>query len=327
MRVLSILVRHGREKYAGALADLRGFQRTQLAGADCDLLVVDNAPGPLSIAPGDPETIAGSNHAWEFSAWDAGLAHVGRSLRRYDLVHLVTSAFRTLHCRYVDRCDARVLRRIAGRRAAVGHIDYYGEPVELLGCRSRHWLRSSFLFLPPAELEALGSLVGIRGRNAFFSGDPARPFRPDAPLSAQYQRYLLDWLTGPGTGQGTEWHSRFVLTEATLAFFEAKALAIMNEHLLAIRLRRQGCTLVDATWLATWAARHAWWPRRPTVPDWPDQLARRDTDAIELPGLTANGSRLPVRGASARARLFTPRRPPAPAPASGAGPARSGRRA
>ncbi|HYD39855.1 MAG TPA: hypothetical protein VEB43_03420 [Anaeromyxobacter sp.] len=317
MRILSILARHGREKYAGALADLRAFQATRLASARCDLLVVDNAPGPLAIEPGDPETIPASDADREFSAWQAGLAHVGAAgLLRYDLVHLVTSAFRVLHSRYVDRCDARALRRIVGARVAVGHVDYYDDPVELLGARSQHWLRSSFLFLPPAELLALGPLAGIRDGAPFFSGDPARPFRPGAPLSVRYQRYLVDWLTGPGTGQGTEWHSRFALTEATLPFFEAKALAIMNEHLLAIRLRERGNTLVDATWLATWVARHAWWPRRPAIPDWTEQLARRDQDAV----VVAAGARQAGAG-------VTQPRPPAPAPASAGAPARSGRTA
>lgn len=316
MRILTILARHGRERYACALADLRAFQATQLGSARCDLLVVDNAPGPLSVGPEDPETIPASDADREFSAWDAGLAHVGARLQRYDLVHLVTSAFRMLHSRYVDRCDARTLRRIVGTRAAIGHVDYYDDPVELLGARSQHWLRSSFLFLPPAELLALGPLAGVRDRAAFFSGDAARPFRADAPLSPRYQRYLVDWLTGPGTGQGTEWHSRFALDQATLPFFEAKAIAIMNEHLLAIRLRDQGCTLVDATWLATWASRHAWWPRRPRVPGWTEQLARRDTDAVVVVG-----------GEARQARGVTQSRPPAPAPASAGAQARSGRTA
>ena len=76
-------------------------------------------------------------------------------------------------------------------------------------------------------------------------------FRPSAPLSANYQKYILDWLTGNGTGQGVEWHSRFGLTPESLPFFEAKASAILNEQMLSVRLRAQGCALLDATWLAT----------------------------------------------------------------------------
>ncbi len=172
MRVLSILVRHGLEKYPRALEDLRAFHRTRLAAARCDTLVVDNAAGAAAAAS-DPETIRGSNRAWEFSGWDEGLAHLGARARDYDLVHLVTSAFRTLHARYVDRCDQRALALVLGRRAAVGHIDHYDEPIELLGSRSRSWLRSSFVFLPPAELETLRPLAAVTD----MAWTPARPPR------------------------------------------------------------------------------------------------------------------------------------------------------
>jgi len=282
MRILSLFVRHGSKKYTEALADLREFHATRLPSARCDVLVVDNALDEHSAAIGDPGVIAGSNRSWEFSAWDEGLAHVGPRIRDYDFVHLVTSAFRTLHTSYIERCDERALALVVGRRAAVGHIDYYNEPVELLGNRSQAWLRSSFIFVPPGELARLGSLVGVTDPTLFFSADPARPFLPNAPLSENYRRYVVDWLTGAGTGQGTIWHSRFVLKKATLPFFQAKALAILNEQMLAIRLRGQGCELVDATWLATQAARRGRASSPLGIPHWIDQLAGRDTDAIAV---------------------------------------------
>jgi hypothetical protein len=280
MRILSILARHGVEKYPEALSDLRAFQRARLPSARCDLLVVDNAGGTLPARTSATEFIAGSNRHWEFSAWGEGLAHVGARIWEYDLVHLVTSAFRTLYTRYIDRCDERTLALVAGRGIALGHVDYYDDPVELLGNRSQCWLRSSFLFLPPAELATLGTLVGVTDPAPFFSGDPREPFLADAPVSENYRRYVIDWLTGGGTGQGTEWHSRFGLSGETLPHFQVKALAIFNEHLLTIRLRRQGCAIVDATWLASRSSRRGPHPR--AIPDWRDQLADRDTDAVQL---------------------------------------------
>jgi hypothetical protein len=280
MRILSILARYGAEKYPEAISDLRSFQRTRLPSARCDLLVVDNAGGVFPPGPGDTEIMGGSDRHWEFSAWDEGLAHVGARIWEYDLVHLVTSAFRTLYTRYIDRCDERTLALVAGCGAALGHVDYYNEPVELLGNRSQCWLRSSFVFLPPAELVTLGTLVGVADPALFFSGDPQDPFLPEAPVSQDYRKYVIDWLTGAGTGQGTEWHSRFALTRETLQHFQAKALAMFNEHLLTMRLRRQGCAIVDATWLASQSSRSGPHPR--AFPDWRDQLAARDTDAVQL---------------------------------------------
>lgn len=282
MRILTLFVRHGTTKYGEALEDLRRFHRTRLPGVDHDILVIDNAlQGPVTDPPASHELIAGSNRSWEFSAWDEGLVHVGSRVWGYDLVHLVTAAHGELYTRYIDRFDEPMLDLVAGRGAAVGHIDCYNEPVELLGCNTQSWLRTSFLFVPPAELATLGSLVGVHDGAAFFSGDPEHPFRTDAPLSERYCGYIIDWLTGPGTGQGTTWHSRFELSAETLAFFEAKALAILNEHLLAIRLRRQGCALVDATWLATQAGRTGA-PKPLVIPHWRAQLAARDTDAVVL---------------------------------------------
>jgi hypothetical protein len=122
--------------------------------------------------------------------------------------------------------------------------------------------------------------VSVQDRKPFFSGDPRSPFRADAPLSENYRRYIYDWLTGEGTGQGVTWHSRFELDDRSLRHFEAKAVAILNEQLLAIRLRRQGCELVDATWLATALGRRGAGAQPQTFPHWRTQLAERDTDAV-----------------------------------------------
>jgi hypothetical protein len=284
MRILTLFVRHGTAKYGEVLDDLLTFYRRQLPSVVHDVVVVDNAMQEPLVSPvGRPTFIAGSNRFWEFSAWDEALAHVGRRAWDYDYVHLATSAFRTLYTRYLDRFAGPMLERVAGRGVAIGHIDYYNEPVQLLGYRSQQWLRSCFMFLPPAELATLGPLVGVSNAARFFSGDPARPFRADAPISETYQRYILDWLTGPGTGQGVTWHSRFLVTAESLLYFQAKVLAMLNEHMLAIRLRRQGCMLVDATWLATQIASSGRSAAVATIPYWRVQLAERDTDAVPLP--------------------------------------------
>jgi hypothetical protein len=222
--------------------------------------------------------IGGCNTHWEFSGWDCGIGYLGRRIYDYHLVHLATSAFRELYIRYLDRFETSMLGALLGRAAAVGHIDYYNEPVRLRGRSLQSWIRSSFLFLPPEELRLLGSLVSIEDKLSFFSGNPDAPFRSSAPLSANYRKYILDWLTGSGTGQGVEWHSRFGLTSENLPFFEAKAAAILNEQMLSVRLRAQGCALVDATWLATRLRSSASKPLT-EIPSWRWQVSTRDTDA------------------------------------------------
>jgi len=282
MRVLTLLVRFGSEKYPAALEDLEALYARQLPAADRTTIVVDNAlePGHEHRVSASCVVIGGDNRQWEFSGWDRALAYVGRDVFAFDLVHLCTSAFRTLYTAYLDRLSDTMLRAVRGRGVALGHVDYFSSALRVFSYCSQHWLRTSFLFLPPEELVTVGSLAMVHDRRALFSGDPARPFRSDAPLSPNYRALIVDWLTGGGTGQGMVWHSRFSLTEATRSFFEDKAVAMLNEHMLSIRLRAQGCRLVDVTWAQGVLAGGGSLPD--AIPDWRTQLAARPVDAMSM---------------------------------------------
>lgn len=276
LRIATLFVRHGVEKYTDSLEALLEQQARSLAGTEREVLVIDNALPEAhheTLQPG-VTLIGGANTAWEFSAWDSGLAYYGAGLRRFDLVQLVTSAYRELYNDYIPLCDTALLTALRGRSLALGHIDQYGAPVTLMGRRSQSWIRTSYLFLPPAELLLLGSLVSLRDEAPFFTDDPANPFRDDAPLDAEYRQNILGWLTGAGTGQGTAWHSRFDLTAETLPRFRAKTMAILNEHSLTIRLRAQGCATLDATWAGRQLRAGTPLAGR-ALPHWQEQLASR----------------------------------------------------
>jgi hypothetical protein len=273
IRIVTLLVRHGIAKYRNALEECDALFALRLPSVARDLVLIDNTlPENYEkrLGPGRV-LIGGSNAHWEFSAWDSSIAYLGRRIHDYDLVHLATSAFRALDSRYLDRFNAEMLAAALNHRAAVGSIDYWNEPVTLRGQSLQSWLRSSFVFLPPEELRLLGSLASIEDATPFFSGNPDAPFRSGAPLSATYQKCILDWLTG----SGTRWHSRFDLKQESLAFFEAKATAILNEQMLSARLRAQGCSLMDATWLATRLQSPVGQPLD-EVPPWRSQIAIRD---------------------------------------------------
>jgi hypothetical protein len=275
LRVLTILARHGDEQYPDAQSRIDGLFAKGAPGVARRTVVVDNAlsGSRASAVPSGPEVIAGSNDAYEFSAWDAAVTHVGRELDSFDVIHLATSAFGMLHTAYLERFDERLLRLVGERPIATGHVDYYPYPVAFGARVSQHWLRTSFLFVAPREIRALRTLVSYRDRASIFTGDPKRPFRPDGPVSPGYVRLILDWLTSPeGTGQGVAWHSRIDLSEETLPRFEGKALAILNEHALSARLRAQGCAVVDISHLALLLARETV-PRR--WPAWRSQVTDR----------------------------------------------------
>ncbi len=253
LRIATVLARHGRERYPDALAKLDDFYDRQLPDAVRTTVVVDNLlpRSELHVLGRDALLIGGDNAYWEFSAWDRGLAQLDRMRQSVDLVHLVTSAFDTLYTDFIWRFDEALLRAAASATAAVGHIDYYDEPVEIFGQESQHWIRSSFFFLTPAAVHALRSMVSFEQTDLLFSDDPTRPFCEKAPISTRFQQYILSWLTSEGTGQGVTWHSHFELNSETLRYFQQKATTIVNENMLSLRLRMLGYPVVDASWLAS----------------------------------------------------------------------------
>ena len=282
MRVLTIFVRTGTAKYASAESELAAMFRAQVPGVERRTIVVDTA-----LPPGEAErqddrvVIGGDNSVREFSGFDTGIRWAADELCQYDLVNLTTSAFRQLYSDYLERFQPPVLASIVGRAACVGHIDCYNEPVEVCGCISQHWLRTACLFIPPTELRLLGTMVSVRDREEWFSGDPAAPFRSNAPLSDRYKRFITDWLTGNDIGQGVTWHTRLSLDEDSLPEFERKAMAILNEHLFGVRLRAAACRTIDVTWLSGRLMQSrpediAW-----TTPWW-KQLADRDRHPLRI---------------------------------------------
>ncbi len=218
--------------------------------------------------------VGGDNSLREFTAWDQGLAYVERTRSNPDLVHFATSAFNALYTGYLSLFDSSVLEAAWRAGAAVGHLDFYDRPVEMLGRQSQEWLRTAYFFMPLSATRLIRSLVSFEDRASLFSGDPDQPFRRDAPICRRYQEYIMSWLTGEGTGSGVTWHSRFDLSEQTLDQFEAKTMSILNEHLLGVRLREAGIPVVDVNWLASQLRAHG-----PNAVDWStrweDQVAGR----------------------------------------------------
>jgi hypothetical protein len=282
MRVLTILVRHGEERYADAEQQIDEIFRRQLPKVERQVIVVDNALPPTTEAwDRRRSVIGGDNRHREFSAFDRAIARVGQSLDGFDLVHCTTSAYNELYTAYLERFSEPLLRAVAARSACVGHLDCYNSAVQIGPFVSQHWVRTCFFFVAPAQLRALGTFVSVPDPSHFFSSLPMAPFREDAPVSPTYQRYVIDWLTGGDIGQGVTWHSRTPLTPEGLQSFEFKAMSIFNEHLLSVRLRAQGCPLVDVTWLSTAIGRQ---PDAdiPWVLNWRRQMAGRDRDAITV---------------------------------------------
>ncbi len=163
--------------------------RRLLADVERTTLIVDSAlpPGHVEAATPSCTVIGADNRHSEWSAADQGIAFLGGKIWSYDLIHLATAAFNTLYTAYLERFSMGMLRSITGKPVCVGHVDCYNEPIRLLSFYSQHWIRTSFVFIPPAELMALGSLVSFSDGSRIFSGDPAseldeRPHNPAEPV-------------------------------------------------------------------------------------------------------------------------------------------------
>lgn len=275
MKIMTLFSRFGTEKYKDADLRLRTYLSRRLRGVQRDFILTDTSlPENYEQVEKNFTVLGASNTHWEFSGWTRALRYLGNRVLSYDYVQIVTSAFEHNYIDFHSFLSKKMLQLLTGRAVALGHLEAYNTPVMFQNVRFQAWLRSSYIFMPSSEIYMLHDLYSVKEPEAIFSEGPKEPFCAHAPLCEQYKSYLISWLTGDGTGQGTKWHSRFTLNEDTYPFFKAKALAIMNEMTLSNRLTAQGCSLVDMTWLksAMDAKRHL-----TTIPSWHEQITQRGT--------------------------------------------------
>lgn len=275
MKILCLFVRHGTEKYPEALTVLDQWYARHGMMEQRTLWIIDNALDS-SRSPEASSTGGllrpGDNRAWEFSAWDAALAQLRAGTARYDLIHFVTSAFNTLYTGYLDHFCRGMLDYTLARNVCLGHIDSHRQPMQLDGFLSDSWVRTCFFFLPQSAIRQGEPWAAYTDPGRFFASPQSREFRADAPLSPAFQTHIRSWLEGQEIGWH-RWHSPVLAGEAENVRFQHKALAILNEHQLAITLRQAGIKLADYCWL--FSLRHTPWPAVMDPPAEPEQLAIR----------------------------------------------------
>jgi glycosyltransferase involved in cell wall biosynthesis len=243
-KILCLYLRYGADEHAEGLEQLQRWYRNNLSRSRAKIWIVDNRiSGDFDgYDLSGHRLLGGDNSCWEFSGWQKVVNAHRSELRQYDVIHFVTSAFNKLYTRYLDHFSEDQLDLVVRDRVCLGHIDSYDEPIEILGEMSQSWIRTCFFFLSPASLSKVGPLVSFNDHNLFF--DSNGMFKPSGPISEKYKENISRWLSG-GEMQGLVWHGAI----ESAGKFRAKAMAILNEHMLAIRLRRAGVKLVDLHWL------------------------------------------------------------------------------
>jgi glycosyltransferase involved in cell wall biosynthesis len=243
-RILCLYLRHGLDEHAEGLDELRGWYAANISRGSVTIWIIDNKL-PTGFDGHDwsgCRLLGGDNRCWEFSGWQRTLGAYAPELREFDVVHFVTSAFGKLHAGYLNHFSEDQLDMVVHRPVCLGHVDSYDEPVELCGRKSRSWIRTSFFFLSRESLSKLGSLVSLDDPDLFFG--LYGMFKRNSPISDNYKDKITQWLGGDAV-QGVAWHGSIDRIDR----FKTKAFAILNEHMLSIRLREAGVQLVDLQWL------------------------------------------------------------------------------
>ena len=247
VNVLVLYVRHGKEKYQTALNRLRDFYASFSYHLHYDLCIIENNTELLFQnfeRCSDHSVLSGDNSFREFSGWDKALRHFAYDLKNYDFVHFVTSAFEMFYDGYLRHFHVDHFINAKSKNMCIGHVDFYPEQCVFLNTPFRSWVRSCFFFIPTSILNLLTPLTYITDFSKIFGETFLTPFLADTPLCKQYQAYLLNWITGEGIN-GAQWHSRFELTSDNFDFFKRKAIMIMNEQHLSIRMRNMKIQIID----------------------------------------------------------------------------------
>ncbi len=249
LRILSFFIRYGDTDYKGAYEALMAFYEG-IQDIDVESVLIDTALDSEEQTRLENQALlmAGNNSRREFSGWESALDHYRDRLPSFDLLHLVTSAFQNEYNGFYPLVCREMLEYVQETpHVMLAHIDAFPERVRLFGRSFQTWGCSKFLFARPTDVIALGCLVAPFMEDDFFPDNNSAPFRIDAPLSKNYADYLINWLTGDGLPHG-KWHSVFRYSDENTAKFRSKALSILDEHNLSMRIREAGIQLVDYTW-------------------------------------------------------------------------------
>ena len=244
LNVLCLFLRYGTKDYPESMVDLQNWYEKKMPGTKVTIWIIDNKI-KNEFEGFDLKTgfrlFSGNNTEREFSAFQKILTEHRDEIGSYDIIHFVTSAFNSLFTNYLDYFSKGLLELVTHRSLCLGHIDAYDEPILIENETSQSWIRTCFFFMSSETVRAIPDFVSFREESQFF--DVAGNFLSQSSLSENYKKYISDWLCGE-TMQGVPWHNRIL----DPAEFKAKALAILNEHMLSIRLRKAGVDLVDIYW-------------------------------------------------------------------------------
>jgi hypothetical protein len=216
---------------------LRKWSRN-MAGIETSTVVVANNESVMDELHGancEFEVILGSNREAEFSAYEQGRQSLSvRTGARPD-VWLILNDRLTF---YGDEClwaiTPPLLRLASSAPVAVGHLDFLPECFSLWGHRLKCYIRSNFVMVSAAAIESIGSICAVSSdeyEHHVPPGFPAEGWPLTEWLGGGLGEFLRSFLTEPDG-----WTRSEPLTPASWPRLRKKALSIVNEWLLNLRL-------------------------------------------------------------------------------------------
>ncbi len=211
-----------------------------LKGVKWSMVVVANnkavAPA-LARARGEYRLVAGSNREAEFSAYEEGRqALVAETETAPDVWVILNDRLPFYKADCLWGVTPALLQFASSVPIAAGTIDFLPRYFHLWGQKFRCYIRANYILVSAAAIDRVGSLCRVSADDYALEVPTALPGQ-DWPLTAwlgpELGESLRVFLTVPG---GVHWTRAEPLSAASWPRLRMKALSIVNEWLLSLRL-------------------------------------------------------------------------------------------
>jgi hypothetical protein len=192
--------------------------------------------------------INGDNSCREFSGMDRGLAWLqkNRPLRADSVILFANDTF-TADPDVGDfyRLDSRKTLQDLDSNRLLGPLLWSPLPLELFDVATDHWLQSNIIMGSYGVFQHITPLALPFHENEIFSDDPVEFFNQHAPISSEYKHFIRCYLQGKLNVTLCKWHSAAQFNADNFGPLKLKAKAILCEHYLSGKARKNGYELKD----------------------------------------------------------------------------------
>jgi glycosyltransferase involved in cell wall biosynthesis len=222
------------------LAGLEGFQITfvQIDNLAEEKTVIQNKPNVFDIG--------GDNSNREFSGWQRGLKFLESADIESDILLFVNDSFLNRAPKgygldyYKSKINTISLSELS-ENEVLGKVDFHDQVETFDGYDVSSWIRSNIFVIPKTVIKKLGFPCIDKDTidRIFPVNFPGRIFNSDNHLLNDYfKEWLKYWIT-------SGWSRSSPINKSNWQFFRDKLVAILNERILTLKLKRAGIKIVD----------------------------------------------------------------------------------